>query len=212
MEPAVAQILAEYNQRWNNEFGNVIPGLTPEEIDQRRDSLLMSVGPDTGSFLEILARSSGATSILELGTAFGHSTVYLAEAARANGGCVTSCDLDRTKQEFARKMLVRAGLDKYVRFIAGDVFSIIKTVSQQVDFCLVDLWTEECVAAFEALYPLLAVNGYVIADNMIIPETIEAADYRRAVQRKEDLESVLLPIGWGLEVSRRIAGPAVTSS
>lgn len=210
MQLGLARVLAEYNERWAHEFENVIPGLTAEQVVQRRDAFLMSVGPDAGAFLELLVRSAKAASILELGTSFGHSTVYLAHAAQATGGHVTTCDLDAGKQDFAREMLGRAGLEKHVTFVTGDAVSVIEDLSGKVDFCLIDLWMAEYVRAFEALYPRLAVKGYAVADNMVVPETTEAADYRRAVRDKDDLESVLLPIGWGLEVSRRVTRAKAT--
>lgn len=201
----MAEVLAEYNRRWAHEFGNVLPGLSTAEIVRARDGLLMSVGPETGAFLEALVTSSKALSILELGTSFGHSTMYLAEAARATGGRVTSCDLDASKQSFARTMLARAGLDDHVTMATGDAVSVIAAFDRPVDFCLIDLWTAAYVPAFEALYPVLAIDGYVVADNMVIPNPEAAAGYRHAVRCKLDLESILLPIGWGLEVTHRVA-------
>src|SRR5215212_2374176 len=58
--------------------------------DATRDRFLLAVGPDTGRLINILARSLTAPHILELGTSYGYSTLWLAKAACAAGGRVTT--------------------------------------------------------------------------------------------------------------------------
>ncbi len=61
---------------------------------------------------------------------------------------------------------------------------------------------------FDALYPNLALNGVIVADNMLFPEIYRdaAAVYRNAVRSKPDMQAVLLPIGQGIDISCRTAG------
>jgi predicted O-methyltransferase YrrM len=85
MDNDVKAVLAHYDQRAAKELA-VMQGLSPDELMQRVDEFLISVGPDTGTLLNILIRSMRARTIVELGTSYGYSTVFLAEAARANDG------------------------------------------------------------------------------------------------------------------------------
>jgi predicted O-methyltransferase YrrM len=68
---------------------------------------------------------------------------------------------------------------------------------------LVDLWKNLYVPCLELFYGKLAPNAVIVADNMLFPERVrqDAEDYRRAVNAKGNLQSVLLPIGNGIELS-----------
>ncbi len=204
----VQKLIDEYQVRYSSEFENILPKLNVEQVVHKRDELLMSVGPDAGIFLNILAKAAKAKTILELGTSYGHSTIYLAEAARQNGATVISCDWDQAKQDFARDKLAQAGLAHVVDFRCGDALEIIPALKGVVDFCLIDLWNAAFIPAFNAVHPKLAAEAYVVADNMIVPDPAAGESYRRHIRQFPDLESALLPIGWGLEVSRQRSGSA----
>src|SRR3954463_4608515 len=68
------------------------------------DDRLLAVGPQTGQLINILAKSLKAPNILELGTSYGYSGIWLADAARASGGRVTSMELQDYKSAYARDM------------------------------------------------------------------------------------------------------------
>ena len=73
------------------------------------------------------------------------------------------------------------------------------------DFALLDIWKELYLPCFEALYPKLTDEGLICADNMITPEVArpEVRQYRTAVQAKPDLQTTLLPVGQGIELTVR---------
>src|SRR5450631_2785456 len=81
MDEAVCRVLAEYETRIEAE-NLVMQAADAAHVMARRDEFLLPVGPDTGRVLNILVKSAKARSILELGTSYGYSTVWLAEAAR----------------------------------------------------------------------------------------------------------------------------------
>ncbi|UWU96209.1 O-methyltransferase [Bradyrhizobium sp. CB1015] len=70
------------------------------------------------------------------------------------------------------------------------------------NFVLIDLWTAHYIPAFDAVAEHLASGAIVVADNMLVPSPEAAAKYRQHVRSHPDFESIMLPIGWGLEVSR----------
>ena len=84
--------------------------LSPEEFSRRRDEFLLPVGEEVGEFLIDLAVGLQAKRIVELGTSYGFSTLYLAEAARRTGGRVATYDLSTDKQAYARDRMGEAGL------------------------------------------------------------------------------------------------------
>jgi predicted O-methyltransferase YrrM len=167
-----------------------------------RDKALLAVGPDTGRLINILARSLDAPTILELGTSYGYSGIWLAEAARAKGGRLITMELADFKSVHASEMASKAGLAGHVDFKVGDAVQMISELPMGVDFVLVDLWKDLYVPCLEAFYPKLNPGAIIVADNMLRPATEDVKRYGRAVRAKPGITSVLLPVGSGIEISR----------
>jgi predicted O-methyltransferase YrrM len=203
MDEAVLAVLAEYEKRGAEEHQRQLQD-GPEKWLAQRDEFLISVGPATGQLLNILAKSIRAKMIVELGTSYGYSTVWLAEAARANGGKLLSLDKADYKQEYAKKRIAQAGLAGYVEFRLGDALATLRALPGPFDFVLVDLWKELYVPCLELFYPKLAPGAFIAADNMIYPDVYRqsAQEYRQRVRSKPKIDSVLLPVGSGVELSR----------
>jgi predicted O-methyltransferase YrrM len=120
--------------------------------DIKVDDLLLWVGPDSGALLNALAKGNHATHILELGTSYGYSTIWLAEAAQATGGKVTTCELSKVKHDYARASLTEAGLADYVDLRTGHALETIPTLADGIDFVLVDLWKDLYVPCLELFF------------------------------------------------------------
>jgi predicted O-methyltransferase YrrM len=203
MDTAILEVLAEYEKRAAEEFKLQSLG-TMDQWLARRDEFLISVGPATGQLINILAKSIKAKTILELGTSYGYSAIWLAEAARATRGRLITVDKAADKQNYARGMLTRAGLSSHVEFRLGDALDVIDALKGPFDFVLVDLWKEVYVDCFDLFYPKLSPGAIIAADNMILPENYreEALRYRKHVRTKPRIDSVLIPVGSGVEISR----------
>jgi len=203
MDEAVCRVLTEYETRMEAE-NLAMQSADMAQAMARRDEFLLPIGPDTGRVLNILIKSAKARSILELGTSYGYSTVWLAEAARETGGRVASLELADYKARHARDALARAGLADHVEIHVGSAVEILPKLAGPYDFVLIDLWKELYVACLDLVYPKLAHGAFIAADNMIYPEIsrADAANYQRHIRRLE-FDSVLLPIGSGVELSRR---------
>ena len=207
MDPAIETLLADYEARSKREWAGRLEGSAKMPGD-RRDAMLLSVGRDAGTFLNMLAKGCKAQLMLELGTSYGYSTIWLAEAARETGGKVISLDVAGYKQAHAAEALARAGLGGLAEFHAGDALELLPTLDGPFDFVLVDLWKDLYGPCLELFYPKLAPGAAIVADNMLRPvgDRSNALAYRRLVASKPGMRSVLLPIGQGLEVSR-LDGP-----
>jgi len=203
MDDAVETVLADYDQRGAREF-KLRDHMSEEEWMSHRDDFLISIGRHTGQILNILIKGAKARNILEIGTSYGHSTVWLAEAARATGGKVITIDEKAYKQEYARGMIARAGLAAQVDFRLGDAREIISALPGPFDFVLVDLWKDLYIPCFDLFYPKLSPGALVAADNMLRPESAreDALAYRKHVRSKPHIDSVLLEVGSGVELSR----------
>jgi len=207
MDQTVENIIREYEKRSDAETARSRE-MDDKEFFRHRDEFLLSVGSATGQLLNLLARQSGAKTILEVGSSFGYSTVWLAEAARANGGRLITLEAIAEKQEYARTQIQKAGLADFVDFRHGDARDSIAKLEGTIDFVLLDLWKDLYIACFDLFYPLLSPGALVVADNMLYPESSKthAMNYRKHVRIKRDIQSILVPVGSGLELSRCTRG------
>jgi len=199
IDSAVWTVIEDYEARAQRE-----QELSAQEHARRLDELLLPVGRATGSLMNLLVKESGARRILEVGSSFGYSTTWLAEAARAVGGKVISLELRAAKVEYARAQLARAALESYVEFRIGDALASLAALPGPFDFVLIDLWKDLYVPVFERLLPKLAAGALIVADNMLEPESARehARAYRERVRAAAEMSSVLLAVGNGIELSR----------
>ncbi len=81
---------------------------------------------------------------------------------------------------------------------------ILRELSGPFDFVLLDVWKDLYLPCFDLFASKLSPGAIVVADNMTFPEsTRQAAEaYRRRVRESRRFDSVLLPVGSGIEVSR----------
>ncbi|TLY60135.1 MAG: methyltransferase [Gammaproteobacteria bacterium] len=203
MDPAVSAVLADYEARAEREQ-EIWSTLSAAESLRRRDELLLPVGRAAGMLMNLLIKEGEARRILEIGSSYGYSTTWLAEAARAVGGKVISLELHAAKTQYACTQLERAGLADYVEFRVDDALASLRQLPGPFDFVLIDLWKDLYVPVFELLHRKLSPGAIVVADNMLFPEEFraEARAYRQRVRAAAGMSSVLLAVGNGLEVSR----------
>ena len=196
-------VIEEYEARARREH-ELSSTLSAEERARRLDEMLLPVGRAAGTLMNLLIKEGGAKRILEVGSSYGYSTMRLAEAARAAGGKVVSLELRTAKTDYARAQLRRAGLAEYVEFRIGDALTSLTSLDGPFDFALIDLWKDRYVAVWELLYPKLAEGALVVADNMLEPPSARehALAYQACVRASRDVNSMLLKVGNGLEVSR----------
>jgi predicted O-methyltransferase YrrM len=201
MDDDVTAVLKAYHERMLEEQKNAGEASSARGADWQ-DRRLLAVGPQTGQLINILARSLKAPNILELGTSYGYSGIWLAEAARATGGRVTTMELQDYKSAYARDMAAKAGLADYIDFKVGDAVQMIADLPFGLDFVLVDLWKDLYVPCLDAFYPKLNPGAIIVADNMLRPGNEDVKRYGKAIRAKPRMTSVLLPVGTGLEISR----------
>jgi predicted O-methyltransferase YrrM len=201
VDPVIERVLVDFERRADEEHRRTYAPGTARD----RDDLLLSVGREAGIMLYLLATGAQSRRILELGSSFGYSTVWLGAAARSTGGKVISLELKENKIEHARQALTRAGLSTRVEFHAGDCLESLRNLPGPFDFVLLDVWKDLYVPCFELVHPKLSPGGVICADNMIEPESARAhaEAYRARVRKAGDMDSVLVNVGNGIEISRK---------
>lgn len=202
MDQAFQTVLARYNERAAREE-ELQRNSDPRTALDVRDSYLLHVGEDVACFLHALIIGHKAKRIVELGTSYGYSTLFLADAARITGGKVFTLELSAEKQDFARGELEEAGLAGHVEWLQGDALELLAGLDGPFDFVLLDIWKELYIRCLDLFAPKMAVGGIIAADNMLFPEIVrpDAVAYQAAVRKKPGLQSTLLQIGQGIELS-----------
>ena len=97
---------------------------------------------DKAEFCYLLCRAMGARQVVEAGTSFGVSTLYLAAAVHDNGGGrVIATEYEPSKAREARRNFAEAGVEETIDLREGDLRETLRTIDVAVDFMLVDIWT-----------------------------------------------------------------------
>lgn len=182
-----------------------------EEIDtqDRQDGTpqikrLRQIPPETGkvlAFLAYIVPSQGAW--LEVGTSAGYSAMWLSLAAKEKGKTLYTFELLPEKAALARETFKQANIEKLIELKNGDARGHVGDFGE-VAFCFIDCEKEMYADIFELVAPNLVEDGLVIVDN-VISHKKELADFIEQVESEPSLDTVLLPVGKGLMVSRKLA-------
>jgi len=129
--------------------------------------LYIPVSREQGAMLYLVARAICARRIVEFGTSFGISTIYLAAAIRDNGGGeVIGSEFEPAKHERALRNIEEAGLAEYAKILLGDARETFRSVAAPVDMVLLDGWKSMYIPLIDVLKPKLREGAIVLADNI----------------------------------------------
>ena len=181
------------------------------------------MGPAVGGWFRFLAGLVDARRVFEFGSGFGYSAYWFAGALPEDGEVVLT-EIDADELAEAREFLERGGYTDRARFEHGDAIDIVERYDGPFDCVLIDNEKHRYAEAFEAIREKVPEGGLVLADNAVSAGTIEfealpsllheepvettdttrgIAEYLRTVGTDPAFETVLLPVGEGVAVSRR---------
>jgi predicted O-methyltransferase YrrM len=175
----------------------------------------ISVPPETGKILYLLAKMCGARDILEIGALGGYSTIWLARALPKEGRLL-SLELKEEHASFARENADRAGVGERVEFRIGDALELLEALEDEgtaFDFIFIDADKINYVRYLERAIRLARPGTVITADNVLqrgrvyddsdrSSSTEAIRRFNEALSRDSRLEAMLLPIGDGLAVAR----------
>ena len=179
----------------------------------------MLSGHVQGRALSMFSHMIKPKRILELGTFTGYSALCLAEGL-ADGGKLVTIEHNDELEDTIRRNLSRSPLGEKIELIIGDACSIINSqlsiINYQFDLVFIDADKREYCAYLEAVYPLVPVGGFILADNTLWDGHIIDPAYDRDKQtlglrafndqlKKDDrFEQVILPLRDGLTIIRKV--------
>lgn len=126
----------------------------------------MMVGAVEGRFLEMLVFALGARQVLEIGTFSGYSALAMA-AGLADGGHITTCELNPVHAAAAREHIARSPYADRIEVREGPALETIATLPGPFDLVFVDADKRSYPAYLEAVLPKLAPRGLLVADNTL---------------------------------------------
>ena len=179
-----------------------------------RDDVPIS-DPEVGRLLSILARSTGARLIVEIGTAIGYGALCLARGAPE--ARVVTIDTDPERLATARGFLERAGVADRVELVQGAALEVLPHLPGPVDLAYVDAVKTEYRRYLDLLVPKLRLGGMVVLDNLLWKGHVAAppededdpsADALRAfngyLMMYPQLQALVLPLGDGVGIATKI--------
>jgi len=179
-------------------------GMDAETTTFFRDKMV-ALEKDKAEFCYALCSALGAKRIVECGTSFGVSTLYLAAAIRDNGGGqVIATEWEAAKARVARRNFAAAGLSQFIDLREGDLADTLKVIDGPVDFVLLDIWTEAVMPAILNIAPHLRQAAVIIADNTESARRGYEAYFTFVADPKNRLKTLTLPFPGGLEMTVRV--------
>jgi len=165
----------------------------------------MPISPEGGDLLYILVRAKRPNTVLDFGTSYGISTIYLAAAVADNGtGRVVSTELSEAKVLAARANLEEARLADHVTVLLGDAMTTFNDIPGPIDLVLLDGWKDLCLPVLQLLESRLAIGALIVADDI---DLVSLSGYLEYVRDPDNgYVSVAFPVEDGMEISCRTAG------
>ena len=180
----------------------------------------MLSGHVQGRVLSMLSHMIRPKRILELGTFTGYSALCLAEGL-AEGGRLITIEHNDELEETIQRNIAKSPLSNRIELIIGDAVEVISNQfsvfsNQPFDLVFIDADKREYCAYLEAIYPLVPVGGFILADNtlwdghIIDPaydkdkQTLGLRAFNDKLKEDDRFEQVILPLRDGLTIIRKI--------
>jgi predicted O-methyltransferase YrrM len=192
-----------------------------------RDLGLPIVLPETGALLHALVRLTRARRVLEIGTAIGYSTLWMATAL-PEGGTLISLERDQARAARAREHARAAGVDSRVNVMIGDALRFLHKIAGPFDLIFQDGDKQGYTPMLDRLAAFLPPGGVLVTDNVlwsgaVVPgltplqersaaDTAAIADYNERLKHDDRFYTTWLPVGDGVAVSTRVQGTQVRST
>jgi predicted O-methyltransferase YrrM len=187
MTELLAALLAELEQFGRNN----------DAATTARPRRMLNITRDTGKFLAVLVKAMNARRVLEIGTSNGYSTLWLASAARAIGGSVTTVECSEFKLGMASANFARSGLASCISVVQDDAGRVLgRSADAGYDLVFLDSERPEYPGWWPDLKRVLRPGGLLVVDNASShPE--QMAPFIALVGADPAFTTSLVPVGNG---------------
>lgn len=180
-DPRIQQTLSRLHEEASSQGFTLIKGLTkgifrklrPEDM---KDAYI-AISQQQGEFLYDLLIQRQSKHIVEFGTSFGISSLYLGAAAKENGGTVITTELLPEKCNVANANFQEAGLDSWIELREGDALKTLTDIEDGIDFLLLDGWNDLYLPLVQMLAPKFKAGTLIYTDNASFPSARPLLNY-----------------------------------
>ncbi|MEM6461185.1 MAG: class I SAM-dependent methyltransferase [Pseudomonadota bacterium] len=168
-DPNISTALDRLHEAASRDLPNIAKGflralgrkIEPSDLAQA----YIAITARQGRLLYSLARMAKARHLVEFGASFGISTLYLASAARDNGGHITTTEIEPNKCAAVRSLIEETGLQDTVTLLEGDATQTLANTEGSVDFLFLDAWSQHYVSIMKLLEPRFVTGTPIVRDN-----------------------------------------------
>jgi predicted O-methyltransferase YrrM len=213
MGQIVPAAVEQYLQSLNHQSDAVLTEIARD--GQRLGSLL--VDAEVGALLRVLALTTRATRVLEIGTAIGYSGIWMAGVLPKDGMLITM-EIDESRAKAARDNFARAGLADRVNVVVGNAARMLHKIAGPFDLIFQDGDKKQYGPMLDTLVELLRPGGLLVTDNVLwsgdvvpgfnaTPEHQDAADakaivaYNQQISTHPALATSIVPLRDGVAIS-----------
>ncbi len=176
-----------------------------------RENRMLAITKDTGVFYNILLKTHKPKKILEIGTSFGYSTLWFADAIIGKNSKIITIEQNPKKISLAQKNFSKAGVSKMIEIKAGMAKDVLLELKKSLksdpknyfDFVFIDADKEEYSFYFDICLSMLKKDGIIAADNILFPTRFKKyiKKYLNHIHEISSVESITIPVGNGQEIS-----------
>ncbi len=214
-DPKLEAVLDRAYREWKAQRWRLLPRFLPllprlllgrklnwQDMYSRTKDLYLPLEPEQGGLLYVTARAIGARRVVEFGTSFGVSTLYLAAAVRDNGGgTVIGTEILPEKADVARANFAEAGVSDFIDLRVGDARETLQDCDGPVDLVLLDGFKDVELEVLRILQPQLRRGALVFTDNIFTFKADNEGKRRYMADSRNGFRAVVLPLKDGMEAA-----------
>ena len=213
---ALTQDLYRYMIGHRSAEDQVLTDLRRETLRVVSDKAGMMISEEQGILLRMLVAALAPKLVVEVGTFTGYSALCMAQAL-PKGGRLICCDVNDEWTSVGKPYWRRADVADRIDLRIAPALETINGLpaNEEVDFAFLDADKCNYVQYFEAIVPKLRTNGLIAADNVLWhnwsmdahnqdPETVGIREFNDHVLRDDRVETVMLHVGDGLTLIRKL--------
>lgn len=170
-------------------------GRENDAVETDRARRYLNITRDTGEFLALMVKATGARTLLEVGTSNGYSALWLAKALPP-GGHLYTIERQASKAAEARRHFAKAGLSGRINLLEGDLAQQLDAVPGELDLIFLDADRSTYLPLAERFFSHLRAGGLLICDNAVSHQE-EMAEFSAWVDCQAHLSKALVPVGKG---------------
>ncbi len=180
-------------------------GLSNDGVITERPRRMLNITRDTGEFLSVLVRAMNARRVLEIGTSNGYSTLWLALAAKAIDGHVTTVELSDFKLGLAARNFAQSGLAAFITQVHDEAGAVLRgSPESSFDLVFLDSERAEYLGWWPDIRRVLRKGGLLVVDNAT-SHSAEMAPFVALVAADTDFATCTVPVGNGEFLATRAA-------